>query len=249
MYHRSTVPGPRSEERERTEDQVPRDPVGSHDHPVAPGCLLDQDLGVLGTGQAGMTAAETALYKTGLDTLLTDDVLNASNADPMELAGNGENDAKGWYVVLAKQGLASYCSHCQYETAVSTGEGERDYHVGEKVLGKLTLYAGNLYFTTYQPSFDDPCNPQGNAFIYAVDYLDASAALNYNTANGSSGDDKDVSDRYCTISGIKGLPSGFEIVTRDGEAGALANAGGKILGGEIPGADSGISLYYWIERD
>jgi len=42
-----------SEERERTEDQVPGDPVGSDDHPVPPCRLLDQDLGMLSAGQAG----------------------------------------------------------------------------------------------------------------------------------------------------------------------------------------------------
>lgn len=217
--------------------------------------LTCDELGVDTTQVSG----DTYVYKTGLETLLTDDVLNAVITDPMELAsgGNGENDAKGWYIILEKQGLSPDCDHCDYEATIYSSEGQRDYHVGEKVLSKLALFAGNLYFTSYQPSFDDPCNPQGNAFNYALNYLDGSAALNLNAANdAASGDDplnRDVSDRYGKHTGVKGLPSGFEIVVRDGEAGAMSSIGGSIVGGgedgyKIPTEDSGISLYYWIER-
>ncbi len=218
--------------------------------------LTCDELGIH-TTQVGMTAAETGLYKSGLNTLLTDDVLNTTLYDPMELAGDGENDAKGWYIILEKQGLSPDCDHCDYEATVASNEGERDYHVGEKVLSKLALYAGNLYFTSYQPAYDDPCNPQGNAFNYALNYLDASAALNLNKANDATiGDNplkKDVTDRYGKHYGVKGLPSGFEIVTRGGESGALSSIGGSVKGGgeegfEIPGPVSGINLYYWIER-
>ncbi len=205
-------------------------------------------------------AGDTYVYKTGLQTLLTDDVLNATISDAMEMnssGGLGENDAKGWYIILENQGLSTYCSHCDYEATIYSSEGQRDYHVGEKILSKLALFAGNLYFTSYQPAFDDPCNPQGNAFNYALNYLDGSAALNLNDVNdATSGDDpliKDVSDRYDKHTGVKGLPSGFEIVVRDGEAGAMSSIGGSIVGGgedgyEIPSEDTGIDLYYWIER-
>ena len=210
-------------------------------------------------------SGDTYSYKTGLETLLTDDVLNTVITDPMELntsgGGGGENDAKGWYIILEKQGDQSgspaYCGDCLYEATIYNSEGGRDYHVGEKILSKLALFAGTLYFTSYQPAYDDPCNPQGNAFTYALNYLDGSAALNLNADNdAASGDDpirKDVSDRYGKHTGVKGLPSGFEIVVRDGEAGAMSSIGGSIVGGgedgyQIPTEDSGISLYYWIER-
>lgn len=198
--------------------------------------------------------------KLELKTLLFDDVTNP-DAAPMELddGGAGENDAKGWYIILEQQGLSPYCDHCTYAGTVETDEGERDYHYGEKVLSKLTLFSGNLYFTTYQPSYDDPCVPEGNAFNYALNYLTGAAALNLNTSNDLTTDDgttlqTDVTDRYGKHSGIKGIPSGFEIVVRDGEAGAMASVGGKIIGGgedggyQIPYSDAGIDLYYWIER-
>lgn len=206
------------------------------------------------------TTLDDPADKQSLKTLLYDDVTNP-DATPMELddAGAGENDAKGWYIILEQQGLSPYCDHCTYPATVESAEGERDYHYGEKVLSKLTLFAGNLYFTTYQPSYDDPCVPEGNAFNYALDYSTGAAALNLNTSNDSTVDGQttlqtDVTDRYGKHSGIKGIPSGFEIVVRDGEAGAMASVGGKIIGGgedggyQIPYSNTGIDLYYWIER-
>ncbi|TFG38258.1 MAG: VWA domain-containing protein [Desulfobacterales bacterium] len=218
--------------------------------------LTCDELG-LNTGLAGKTSAQTSIYKASLNTQLTDDVIISSTTDPMERAGSGENDAKGWYVILEKQGLSPYCDHCEYEATVDSSDGGRDDHAGEKILSKMSLFAGTLYFTTYQPAYNNPCNPQGNAFNYALNYLDGRAALNLNVfndaASGESPTKKDVTDRYGKHFGVKGLPSGFEIVTRNGQAGALSSIGGAIVGGgedgyEIPGEDNGISIYYWIER-
>lgn len=214
------------------------------------------------TVQQGMTSAETWSFKTELETILTDDV---SNSGAFEYFGGAlENDSKGWYIILQDQGSSTYCDHCDYEATVDDTEGGRDYHVGEKVLSKFILFAGNLYFTTYQPAYDDPCAPEGNAFSYALNYLNGSAGLNLNTDNDLSSTEadykkKDVTDRYRKYSGVKGIGSGFEIVIRGGEAGAVASLGGGIIGGgedddddddniRIPYEDSGISLYYWIEK-
>jgi type IV pilus assembly protein PilY1 len=237
--------------------------VAVNSAPYAESDLLNLTCDELGLDTV-QVVGDTYTYKTGLETLLTDDVLNATIVDPMERdvsGGNEENDAKGWYIILERQGeltgADSYCDHCDYEATVDSTEGGRDYHVGEKILSKLALFAGNLYFTSYQPAFDDPCNPQGNAFNYALNYLNGRAALNLNAANDAvSGDDplkKDVTDRYNKHTGVKGLPSGFEIVIRGGEAAAMSSIGGSIIGGgedgyQIPSKDSGIDLYYWIER-
>lgn len=215
------------------------------------------------------SSGDTYAYKTALQTLLYDDVINPDDSAPMELnSGNGENDAKGWYIILDKQGDSSYCSHCDYEAAVDTSEGGRDNHVGEKILSRFALYDGVLYFTSYQPSYDNPCEPQGNAFNYALNYLNGAAALNLNIYNDAvSGDDpfkKDVTDRYGKHEGVKGVPSGFEIVIRDGEVAAIASIGDGIKGGGDGGDDDddhddptnlviddlkdGIEPYFWIER-
>ena len=206
------------------------------------------------------TAGNTATLKSSLQNYLIDDVLNTLYTDPMELddSGAGENDAKGWYIILDEQGDSTYCSHCEYEAVIDDSEGGRDYHIGEKILSKFTLFSGNLYFTSYQPAYDDPCVPEGNAFTYALNYLNGAAALNLNSANddGTTADDinKDVSDRYGKYSGVKGIPSSFEVVIRNGEAGAMSSIGGGVVGGgkdgefQIPYENSGIDIYYWIEE-
>lgn len=220
--------------------------------------LTCDELGV-NTTLSNSTAAQNSAYKQSLETVLFDDVVNSS-ALPMELdsGGGGENDAKGWYIILEKQGLSPYCDHCDYPATVYSSEGGRDYHFGEKVLSKMTLFAGNLYFTSYQPSYDDPCQPEGNAFTYALNYLNGAAALNLNVYNDVDGSNpqimKDVTDRYGKYTGVKGIPSGFEVVIRDGKAAALSSVGGAIKGGgegggaEIPYEDFGLNLNYWIER-
>ncbi len=215
------------------------------------------ELGI-NTGQDGLTSVQLSSYKQGLQTLLYDDATNPSNALEFGTGGSGENDAKGWYIVLEQQGLSPYCDHCDYAGTVDTSEGGRDYHVGEKVLSKLTLFDGILYFTTYQPSYDDPCAPQGNAFTYALNYLNGAAALNLNEYNDVTTGTvtttyKDVTDRYGKFTAIKGIPSSFEIVIRNGEAAAMSSVGGSIIGGgedgyEIPYEDSGLDLYYWLEK-
>jgi type IV pilus assembly protein PilY1 len=215
------------------------------------------ELGI-NTALAGATATDNATYKLGLETLLLDDVKNP-DALSMELdsGGAGEDDAKGWYIVLEQQGLSPFCDHCDYPATIYSSEGGRDYHYGEKILSKMTLFAGNLYFTSYQPSYDDPCQPEGNAFTYALNYLNGAAALNLNQYNDVEGDEpvdlKDVTDRYNKLTGVKGIPSSFEVVIRGGKAAAMSSIGGAIVGGgedgfEIPYEESGLDLYYWIER-
>ncbi|MEA3464557.1 MAG: PilC/PilY family type IV pilus protein [Thermodesulfobacteriota bacterium] len=215
------------------------------------------ELGIHTTQSSG----DTYTYKTELQTLLFDDVINPDDTAPMELnSGNGENDAKGWYIILDKQGESTYCSHCNYEATVDTSEGGRDNHVGEKILCRFALFNSVLYFTSYQPSYDDPCAPQGNAFNYALNNLNGAAALNLNSDNdANSGDDplkKDVTDRYDKHEGVKGIPSGFEIVIRDDEVAAIASIGDGIKGGgddpdnpfKIDELKKNINPYFWIER-
>jgi type IV pilus assembly protein PilY1 len=79
--------------------------------------------------------------------------------------------ALGFYRVLGKQGN---CADDPID------------HTGEHVLSQPTLYFKNVYFTSYQPTFDDPCNPLGNAFIYALDYSFGRSTFNYNTDNDST---------------------------------------------------------------
>lgn len=221
--------------------------------------LTCDELGIH-TTCANKTPAETAAFKTGLETLLLDDAINPDITNEMELdsSGDGENDAKGWYIILEQQADPVYCADSEYPAAIDSTVGGRDYHVGEKVLSKLALFNKTLYFTTYQPQMDNPCAPQGNAFNYALNYVNGAAALNLNSMNDVvSGQDvtkiKDISDRYGKHANVKGIPSAFEIVTRGGKAGAMSSIGGSLVGGgesgfEIPNSNSGIELFYWLER-
>jgi type IV pilus assembly protein PilY1 len=221
-------------------------PVGSA--PYTEANLLNitcDELGV-NTVKKGRNKYETAIKRIGLQTLLTDDVVNPVNLSDMELSGGGgEDDAKGWYIILEKQGLPTYCTDCDYAGKVYTNVGERDYHFGEKILSKLTLFNKVLYFNSYQPAFDDPCSPQGNAFLYALGYLNGNAAQNRNVANDSVGPDgevivnRDVTDRYGKI-GVKVLPSEIQIIKQKGFS--------NLPPVPIEKIDSGIDLYYWVDR-
>ena len=214
-------------------------------------------LGTLGglCDPASGSSIISAAMKSYLRTLLHDDATYTSGGSlALEEGALHENDAKGWYITLEDQGDSTVCSHVTYSATVQNAlVGDRDNHVGEHVLSQPALFAGILYFTTYQPAASDVCNPQqGNGFTYALDYLEGSAALNLNAANST---DRDVTDRYFKYFGIYGIPSGFTIVTRHGQAAAMASMGGGLAGGgesspgvppfKIKSPGQGLELFYW----
>ncbi len=182
---------------------------------------------------------------------LTDDATYTPVVNLEYEDGTHEEDAKGWYIILEDQGDSTACSHCDYSASIDdTGSTDRDNHQGEKILSKPILYANNLYFTSYQPSVEDSCSPLGNGLTYSINYCDATAAYDLNSSNGS---DRDVTDRYKKHTEIPGLPSGFAVINRKGEAGAFAMVGDKLVGPKGPDdytIDSpglGLEIYYWRE--
>jgi len=209
-------------------------------------------LGALG-GICDATSTDMDM-KGYLNTLLTD---NAAYGTPsaLEYGATFENDAKGWYIVLEDQGDSAVCSHVTYPTIISSADGSSaDNHEGEQILSQAILYYGTLYFTSYQASISDPCNPQGNGFAYALNYLNGSAAYDLNYPDS---DKIDITDRYKKFTDISGIPSGFTIITSDGHAAAMASMGGAIIG---PGPDPenpyeidtpglGLELYYWRDSN
>ena len=194
----------------------------------------------------------TGITKGDLQEILRDDP-SYSNYTLLENGSANENDAKGWYIILADQGDATECSHCTYSgTVTDTSTTSRDNHDGEKILSQVNLYAGILYFTSYQPSISDPCSPQGNGLAYSLNYCDGSASYNLNTLNDSITDfNYDITDRYHKVTNIFGIPSDFSIVTRQGQAGAMSMMGGDIIGPKggsdftIKGPEFGLDLFYW----
>lgn len=230
------------------------EPIAVSSYPYTEDDLLNLTCDELGADTT--IDASAGFTKDDLLALLRDDPTydadtTGNNPDWRLEAGSAhENDAKGWYIILEGQGDSSACSHCTYDAAIDAYG--RDNHCGEKVLCQPSLYYRTIYFTTYQPAFDDPCNPQGNGFNYALNYGIGSASLNLNRDNSSS---LDITDRYMKYTNIYGIPSGFEIVTRNGHAAALASMGGAIIGGgegggnafEIPSPGLGLELFYWLE--
>lgn len=196
----------------------------------------------------------TGIIKSDLQEILSDDP-SYNNYTLLENGSANEDDAKGWYIILADQGNATECSHCTYSGSVDDATtASEDNHEGEKILSQVNLYAGVLYFTSYQPSISDPCNPQGNGLAYSLNYCDGTAAYNLNTLNDSGTDyNYDVTDRYNKVTNIFGIPSDFAIITRQGQAGALSMMGGDIIGPKggsdftIKGPELGLDFYYWRE--
>ncbi|MBN2032305.1 MAG: hypothetical protein JW836_03435 [Deltaproteobacteria bacterium] len=147
-----------------------------------------------------------------------------------------DGSAFGFYRVLDKQG------NCIDDTVD---------HTGEHILSQPTLFFKNVYFTSYQPTFGDECNPLGNAFIYALDYSFGTSALNYNVDNDTTEVQvRNITDTYRMIAGTS-IPSGVEIVIRDGQYAGFVSVGGALVGvGEggsssIPGPPSGVTPLVW----
>ena len=140
--------------------------------------------------------------------------------------------ARGWYRVLGKQGACVFGA---------------DDHTGEKMLSQPSLFYKNLYFTTYQPVYDDPCAAGGNTRIYALDYCWGSSVFDLYAGNST---DRDIRDTYQTITSTT-IASGVRIVTRAGEAAGVISVTGAVSGvGEelstrIPGPPSGLTRMLW----
>ncbi len=132
--------------------------------------------------------------------------------------------ARGWYKVM---GLTGACSQ------------DGTSHAAEMVLSAPTLFFKNIFFTTYQPVFGDPCNPNGNARIYGLEYSFGKTAMNMDRIHDpviDGTDAKNVQDTYTMIENSS-IPSGVRIVTREGHAAAFVSAGGSIVGAGEPGDD------------
>jgi hypothetical protein len=120
---------------------------------------------------------------------------------------SNESICRGFYKVLDKQGDCI---------------DDPNDHSGEKILSRPTVFADIAYFTSYQPVYDDPCNPLGTAYSYAIDFSYGTSVFNYSSGVGGE-------DTYIKIGGSS-IPSGVRIITRGGSAAGLISAGGSISG-------------------
>jgi len=186
----------------------------------------------------GTLADETDLLNLTCDELDDEATVDAETKTALtNILLSGTNSVRGFYRVLDQQG------NCTDGAGLS--------HAGEAVLSQPTLFFKNVYFTSYQPEFNDPCNPSGNAFIYALDFSLGTAAFNYDLTNDTAESDvRSLQDTYRFISGSS-IPSGVRVIMRDGHAAGLISAGGAVAGiGEggtttIPGPPGGITPLLW----
>ena len=123
----------------------------------------------------GTVADETDLLNLTCDELDDDATVDADTKTGVEEHSPeaGTNSVRGFYRVLDQQGICT--------------DGALD-HTGEQILSQPTLFFKNVYFTSYQPVFDDPCNPVGNAFIYALNFSFGTSAFNYDRHERHNGD-------------------------------------------------------------
>ncbi|MEE8185729.1 MAG: hypothetical protein V3T96_04995, partial [Thermodesulfobacteriota bacterium] len=121
-------------------------------------------------------------------------------------------------------------------------------NLGEKDLARASVINKIAYFTTYEPSSvvsGDPCEAgaRGTARLYAVEYLAAAAAYNYDTSNDSGGFVVlETSDRSTLIG--TGIPSGVVVVISPSGISALIGVGGAIVTPEVSDTGSIIPVYW-----
>jgi len=164
----------------------------------------------------------------------TVNTLDTTRKEELMVVLKDETICRGFYRVMDAQGA------CSDET--------ENTHTGEKILSQPTVFFKNVYFTSYQPVFDDPCNPNGNAFIYALDYSWGKSVFNYHDDGNSVV--RNIMDTYLKLENSS-IPSGVRVVTRGGHSAGLISAGGAVSGvGEdqstnIPGPPGGVSQILW----
>ncbi len=147
-----------------------------------------------------------------------------------------EKKVKGFYRIMDRQG------ECKDDLNAD--------HTGEHVLSQPRLFAGVIYFTSFQPLFDDPSNPIGKNYIYAIDYSYGTSVLNHAKDDEKDFELKTLEDTYVSMTG-PAIPSGIEIITRKGHASGYANIGDKIsgiaeeLGSNIPEPPGGVTQMLW----
>ncbi|MBW1998239.1 MAG: hypothetical protein JRJ29_09785, partial [Deltaproteobacteria bacterium] len=151
-----------------------------------------------------------------------------------------EGQAKGFYKVLDKQG------DCP-DDALD--------HSGERILSQPTLFFKNLFFTSHQPTLAEPCNPAGNALVYALEFSWGTSALNFSRENDISEKAiRTIQDTY-RVMGESFIPSGVRVITRGEKAAGLVSAGGRLTGAgeggstKIPGPPGGVSQMLWLTED
>ena len=209
--------------------------TGDREHPKL-NLISDRFYTIVDTGT---TTNEGNLLNLTCDELDVDSGVSYETKNALEnLLIDGT--AKGFYRILDQEGDCI------------TG---MESHIGEKILSKPALFAGVVYFTSYQPVLGEPCNPLGSAYIYALDYSFGTAAYNYDKDNDdTTGNKHDIQDTFVKIDN-SAIASGLSTVIRNGETAGFVSAGDSVVGvGEdgsssIIGPEGGVSQLFWKTKN
>jgi len=119
---------------------------------------------------------------------------------------------RGWYRILGRQG------NCPGATLD---------HQGEMGLGRPVLFFNSVYFSTFQPGFENLCRPGGKSFFYTIDYSDGRAVPKKD--QNDSADIHSIEDTFQMVED-GGIPSEIKLITRPEGASAFVCSGGSIIG-------------------
>ncbi len=207
--------------------------TGDREHPLNTG-VVDRMYALKDRGQT-TAVTEANMLDVSQDLLQTTDTNAANNPTGQATVNNilatlNSSSNYGWYIKLG---------------------------TGEKVLAAPTVFNKVAYFTTFAPGTSlNSCTANlGNAYLYAVDYLNGNAVLNYDSTNStsstfvnpyakdSSGQALLASDRMKSIG--TGIPSGVVLVIGSGgNIKSLVGAGGAIPNDNPKPGGSTVPLYW-----
>jgi type IV pilus assembly protein PilY1 len=146
---------------------------------------------------------------------------------------------RGWYRILGRQG------DCLGATLD---------HQGEMGLGRPVLFFNAVYFSTFQPGFEDLCKPGGNSFLYTMDYSDGRAVRKKNQSNMP--DIRSIEDTFQVMEDT-GIPSEIKLIIRPEGTSAFVCSGSGIIGlgaetdsatgnpSNIPSPPGGVQRLMW----
>jgi len=151
------------------------------------------------------------------DLVNVSDVASESSEPNLKLGNDYVTKAQGWYMQFDQQ--------------------NDDYdHTGEKLTSSPRLFNKTIFFTTYKPTFDDICAPNGDSLLYAINYCSGMPAYEWFDSTG-----KKIRYQLHTNSP---LASSWRIMAKEGVAAGKISVGAKLINIpiEIP---SGLNLIWW----
>lgn len=151
------------------------------------------------------------------DLLNVSDVATDSSTATLKLGDDYLTKAQGWYIRFDQQNDASN-------------------HTGEKLTSSPRLFNKTIFFSTYKPTFDDECAPNGDSFLYAIKYCSGMPAYAWVDSSGKP-------TRY-QLHKNSPLASSWRIMAKEGVAAGKISVGAKLINIpiEIP---SGLNLIWW----